>query len=72
MALVQDTKNINFCAWLRYKGINPADIDIIRKGKASYSYNMTTEEWSRLKQEFNKSPFIEYGHCLNAIKDLAY
>ena len=69
---MQNTKNINFCAFLRMKNIHPDKVEIIRKGKASYHFNFDDQQWIDLKQEFNRSEFIEYASCLNAIKDLAY
>ena len=68
----QTTTDIKFCAYLRLKGVNPDDVNVIRKGKAEYIYEISDEEWIEWKQEFNKSSFIEYANCLNAIKDLAY
>jgi hypothetical protein len=69
---MKETKNIKFCAFLRYKRIHPDAVMKIERGRAVYQYALPDEDWIKLKQEFNKSCFIEYANCLEAIKDLAY
>lgn len=66
------SKNIKFCAFLRYRGIHPDRVEKFARGKATYIYNMADEDWTQLKLDFDKSDFIEYANCLDAIKDLAY
>lgn len=67
------TRNIKFCAYLRMFKTHPTKIVKIGKGRAEYHYeNISAEDWEKLKQDFDKSDFIEYGNCLDAIKDLAY
>ena len=66
------SKNIKFCAVLRYKKIHPSKVEKISRGKAIYHYDLDDENWNKLKQDFDKSDFIEYANCLDAIKDLAY
>lgn len=69
---MQKTKNINFCAFLRMNQVHPDDVEVVRRGKAIYCYDMTEEKWGSWKRAFDRSDFIEYANCLNAIKDLAY
>lgn len=66
------TKNIKFCAFLRFKGIHPSTVEKIARGKAIYCYQMEDIDWNNLKLDFDKSDFIEYANCMDAIKDLAY
>lgn len=66
------TKNIKFCAFLRMKKIHPIGVEQIVRGRAEYKYNLSDEDWKQLKIDFNKSEFIEYANCIDAIKDLAY
>lgn len=69
---MQETKNIKLVAYLRFKGIHADKIDIIARGKAKYSFKMTDEEWKAIKQEFDRSDFIRYAACMDAVVDLAY
>jgi hypothetical protein len=68
----KSSKNIKFCAYLRYKKIFPKEIKVIARGKAEYIYDIGATEWEMLKLEFDKSDFIVYADCLDKIKDLAY
>lgn len=69
------TRNIKFSAFLRMKGIHPDSVQKLSRGKATYGYSsksMTPGAWDQLKSEFDKSEFIVYAQCLDAILDLAY
>lgn len=66
------TKNIKFCAFLRLNSIHPSNVEKFARGKAEYFYSISSEQWEEYKKLFNESKYIEYGHCLEAIKDLAY
>ncbi len=69
---VMESRNVKFCAYLRYRKIHPDNVEIFAKGRAIYIYKMSQEDWRKLKIEFDKSEFVEYGNCMDAIKDLAY
>lgn len=69
---MKSSKNIKFCAFLRYKKIHPVEINVFARGKAEYFYDIGATEWEMLKLDFNKSDFIDYADCLDKIKDLAY
>lgn len=69
---MKGTKNIKFCAYLRYKKIHPDKVEKVARGRAEYFYNIGETEWQLLKLEFDKSDFIVYADCLDKIKDLAY
>ena len=66
------SKNIKFCAYLRYRGIHPNEVDKFARGRAIYIYAMDERDWTKLKLDFDSSDYIEYANCLEAIKDLAY
>lgn len=70
--MVLKTKNIKFCAFLRLNSIHPSKVEKFSRGKAEYIYTMSGEQWDQYKQMFNESKYIEFGHCLEAVKDLAY
>ena len=70
--LLFKTKNIKFCAYLRLRNIHPIKVEKFDRGKGIYHYKMLQEDYDNLKLEFDKSKFIEYANCMDAIKDLAY
>lgn len=73
--LFTHTRNVKFCAFLRMKGFHPDDIKKMSRGKAMYGYDkiqLPDELWEKLKAEFDKSEFITYAQCLDAIIDLAF
>lgn len=67
-----ETKNIKLVAYLRMKGIFPDDIIKVSRGKARYFFKMDADKWNALHQEFDRSPFIVYAQCVDAVTDLAY
>lgn len=69
---LKSSKNIKFCAYLRYKKIFPYTVDVFSRGKGDYFYDVGATEWEMLKLEFDKSDFIDYADCLDKVKDLAY
>ena len=70
--MTQRTKNIKFCAYLRTKNINPSKVEKIARGKGSFLYDMSDEDWQKHKMEFNNSPLLDYANAIDAIKDLCY
>lgn len=68
-------RNVKFAAFLRMKNHHPDEVKKIGRGKAEYGYfpsQISDKVWADLKTEFDRSPFITYAHCLDAITDLAY
>lgn len=70
--MIMETKNIKLVAYLRLKGRHPDKVDKISRGKAKYLFEMSQEEWAKLKQDFDRSEFITYAQCYDAVVDLAY
>lgn len=67
-----ETKNVKFVAFLRYKLLYPKDVQKLSRGKANYKFDLSEKEWQDLKQEYDRSEFIKYAQCLDAVIDLAY
>lgn len=67
-----ETKNIKLVAYLRLKGIFPDQVVKISRGKAKYVFNMAADKWDSLHKEFDRSEFIRYAQCIDAVTDLAY
>jgi len=68
----KDTKNIKFVAYLRFKNIQISKIERIARGKARYWFDLSEEEWLKLKLQFDNSPEFKYAQCLDAVVDLAH
>ncbi len=69
------TRNIKLAAFLRMNGIHPDNLDKVGRGKCVYGYSRShvpLEKWEKLKSEFDRSDFITYAQCLDAILDLAF
>lgn len=66
------TKNIKFVAYLRLQKIFPAKTVKQQRGKAEYQFVMPEIKWNELKAEFDRSDFLTYAQCLDAVVDLAY
>lgn len=69
---MQETKNVKLVAYLRLIGKHPDKVEQISRGRAKYLFDMTQDEWAKLKQDFDRSDFIKYAQCMDAITDLAY
>lgn len=69
---VMESKNIKFIAFLRLKGIHPDKVEKFARGKANYYFQIAEHDWMELKAQFNKSEYIKYAQCIDAIHDLAY
>ncbi len=69
---MQITRNVKFVAYLRYKKIHPDKVEAFSRGRANYHFSMDHNQWGQLKGEFDKSEFITYAQCLDAVQDLAY
>jgi len=69
---MQITRNVKFVAYLRYKKIHPDNVETFSRGRANYHFDIDIKSWGQLKSEFDKSDFITYAQCLDAVQDLAY
>lgn len=69
---LHESKNIKFIAYLRMNKIHPKQVVKFSRGKAKYCFEMTEDNWLKYKQDFNKSDFITYAQCLDAVTDLAF
>ena len=66
------TKNIKLVACLRFKGTHPEKVEKLSRGKARYHFKIEQEQWMELQKEFDRSDFLRYAQCLDAVVDLAY
>ncbi len=70
--VMQKTRNVKFVAYLRFIKIHPDNVEKFARGKANYSFEIDDEKWQGLKSDFDRSDFITYAQCLDAVTDLAY
>ena len=50
-----DTTDIWFVSFLRMNGYNIHSFDVLPKSKGRFYFEMTEEEWKKMKLEFNRS-----------------
>jgi hypothetical protein len=70
--MLQESTDIWFCSFLMYKGHHIVKFDKLLRGRVKCYFNLTAEEWSTLKLEFNNSEFIKFKAFTEQIKDLGY
>lgn len=70
--MLQESTDIWFCSFLMYKGHTIVKFDKLVRGKVKCYFELTSEEWSKLKLDFNNSDFVKFKAFTEQIKDLAY
>jgi hypothetical protein len=66
------TTDLFFMAFLIHKGHEVKKYDVISKGKISCEFDMSAEDWKKLKLEFNHSEASKLKQTIEQLKDLAY
>jgi len=61
-----------FSAFLMSKDIKIAKYEVISRGKGRYFFDITDDEWTKYKLEFNNSDLIKYKTLIEQLKDLLY
>lgn len=72
MQNIKNSTDVWFCAFLMHKGYKIQSYKIIARGKVACDFNMTDEEWQKLKLEYNNSDISSYKALIEKIKDLAF
>lgn len=72
MNSLKETTDIWFTAFLIIQGHKLAEYDVISRGKVKYKFNLSLDEWHKLKLEFNNSDLIKYKTIVEQIKDLGF
>lgn len=70
--MLKNTTDIWFTAFLMYKGHKILKFDKLSKGKGKFYFDLSDEEWSNLKLEFNNTEFIKFKSLIEQVKDLCY
>ena len=61
-----------FSAFLMLKGYKIENFIQIGKGKVKCGFNLTDEDWQKLKLDFNNSELVKYKTVIGQIKDLSF
>lgn len=59
-------------AYLLLKEIPISSYELVERGKVRLYFNLSDEEWKRLKLEFSNSDFSKMKFMVEKIKDLSY
>ena len=68
----QSSTDIWFVAFLMFKGHQINKFDKLGRGKVKCYFELTDEQWSMLKLEFNNSDLIKFKGLVEQVKDLSY
>ncbi|NJO65526.1 MAG: hypothetical protein HC836_47760 [Richelia sp. RM2_1_2] len=69
---MKSTSDIWFVAFLKKNKIEMDRYDVIGRGKIKAYFNISDNDWQKMKLAFNKAEISEYKHIIDALKDLAY
>jgi uncharacterized protein YicC (UPF0701 family) len=69
---MKETTDIWFSAFLRSKGLKLHDYRVIGRGKVKCVFDISDEEWTQYKIEFNNSELAQFKTFIEQIKDLAF
>jgi hypothetical protein len=66
------TCDIWFAAYLKFNGYVIKDFEIIQRGKAKFIFDMSQEDYKKMKLDFIKSDLSKLKQIIEEVKDLAY
>ena len=69
---MKNSTDVWFIAFLMSKGHTIKSYDVIGRGKVKCHFDLTDDEWQKLKLEFNNSEIIKFKGFIDQIKDLAF
>jgi len=72
---MENTKKITdlwFATFLRMKGFELADFELIHRGKGVYIFDIDDETYRKLRLEFFKSDISKAKQTMESLKDMAY
>ena len=61
-----------FCSYLMSLGYQVKSFDKLSQGKGKFHFEISDEEWKRLKLDFNNSDIIKIKSFISQLKDLLY
>lgn len=66
------TTDLFFAAFLKLNGFGIADFEVISKGRGRYKFNISSEDYKRMKLDFISSDISKVKQIMEEIKDLLY
>lgn len=69
---MKETTDLFFAAFLKFKGYEISDYQVLSRGKAKYKFDISDDEYKKLKLEFIKSDISKIKQIMEELKDLAY
>lgn len=69
---VHTTTDLFFAAFLKFKGFEIYDFEVISKGRGRYKFNISKEDYKQMKLEFISSDISKIKQIMEEIKDLLY
>ena len=66
------TTDIWFASFLQLKGVQLLNFSILSKGRGSFDFKLTEEEWRTFRLEFNNSDISKIKQIQLSLKDLLY
>lgn len=69
---MKQSTDLFFCAFLMFKKYKIEKYDVISRGKVCCYFNISDEDWQKLKLEFNNSDISEIKMNIEKIRDLGY
>lgn len=70
--MVKNTTDIWFAAFLRNKGFNMKTVEVIKRGKGKFYFEIDDESWKSMKLDFLKSDFCKCKELISQLKDLTF
>ena len=72
MMTVHSTTDLFFAAFLKFKGFELKDFEVIAKGRGRYKFKISKEDYKQMKLEFIASDISKIKQNMEEIKDLLY
>lgn len=66
------TTDVWFASFLLSKQIKLERYEVVDRNKVRCFFNLTDDDWKKLKVEFNNSEIIKFKGYIDQIKDLLY
>lgn len=66
------TSDLFFAAFLKLKGYEIEDFQVIAKGKGRYKFKMSPEEYKQMKLEFVRGDLSKVKQIIEELKDLVW
>ena len=66
------TTDLWFASFLKLKGYELSNFEIISKGKGRYIFKISVEDWKKMKMEFISNDISKLKQIMQELKDLVF